>query len=31
VPGLYLTACSGAYGWLDPGDKRRDDNSYLRR
>jgi hypothetical protein len=25
VAGIYLTACSGACGWLDTGDKRRYD------
>jgi hypothetical protein len=24
-PGIHPTAASGAGGWLDPGDKRRDD------
>ena len=26
VPGIHLTACSGVRGWLDPGNKCRDDN-----
>jgi len=25
VPGIHLSACSCARGWLDPGDKHRDD------
>ena len=25
VPGIHLSTRSGARGWLDPGDKHRDD------
>jgi hypothetical protein len=26
VTGIHLAACAGAGGWLDPGNKCRDDN-----
>ena len=29
VPGIHLPACSRVRGWLDPGDKRRDDRRGL--
>lgn len=25
MPGIHRAACSGARGWMDPGDKPRDD------
>jgi hypothetical protein len=25
MPGIHLAACAGASGWVDPGDKPRDD------
>ena len=31
VPGIHLTARSGDRGWLDPGNKCRDDNAELGR
>ena len=31
VPGIHLSAGSGARGWLDPGDKRRDDTDSQAR
>jgi len=29
MPVIQLTNCAGASGWLDPGDKDRDDNDEL--
>jgi hypothetical protein len=31
VTGIHLTARSGARGWLDPGNKRRDDKVEVAR
>jgi hypothetical protein len=25
MSGIHLASCSGASGWMDPGDKHRDD------
>ncbi len=29
VPGIQPSTRAGAGGWMDPGDKRRDDTGYL--